>query len=137
MDIVKPQPLKAEASGLKRVSYFAAVAIAPPPRQVLTINKAIAGTTAVIASHIPWVLVFLSLRFVSFRFFFQLVSVNDGRLRRLSKSGGIAEKDANPWARCRGPGGGAAAGRQGVRLRNYIRRLQLEKTVSDSQVREV
>ncbi|CAN0463424.1 unnamed protein product, partial [Laminaria digitata] len=61
----------------------------------------------------------------------KLMSVNDGRLRRLNKCGGIVERDANPWARCRGADGGAPAAGQGVRLRNYIRRLQLEKTVSE------
>ena len=69
--------------------------------------------------------------------FCQLMSVNDGRLRRLSNTAGIAGGDADPWARCRGPGGGVPAGGQGVRLRNYIRRLQLEKSVGESQVREV
>eukprot|EP00904_Undaria_pinnatifida_P005219 jgi/Undpi1/1827/HiC_scaffold_12.g05214.m1 len=67
----------------------------------------------------------------------KLMSVNDGRLRRLSNTAGIAGGDADPWARCRGPGGGVPAGGQGVRLRNYIRRLQLEKSVGESQVREV
>ena len=65
------------------------------------------------------------------------MNANDARLRRLNKSGGIVERDANPWARCRRADGGAPAAGQGARLRKYIRRLQLEKTVSDSQVREV
>ncbi|CAM9981898.1 unnamed protein product [Scytosiphon promiscuus] len=61
---------------------------------------------------------------------------NDGRLRRLRVAASISEKDVDPWSRCRGPGGGVAARGRGVHLRNYIRRLQLEKTVGEGSVAE-
>lgn len=67
----------------------------------------------------------------------QLMTVNDGRLRRLRVAAGITEKDADPWSRCRGPGGGVAARGRGMQLRNYIRRIQLEKSVGESSVGEV
>lgn len=67
----------------------------------------------------------------------QLIAANEGRLRRLRISAGITERAADPWARCRGPGGGAAACGRGVELRNCIRRIQLEKSVGEEVVAEV
>ncbi|CAN0090813.1 unnamed protein product, partial [Ectocarpus sp. 4 AP-2014] len=61
---------------------------------------------------------------------------NEGRLRRLRISAGITERDVDPWARCRGPGGGAAACGRGVELRNCIRRIQLEKSVGEEVAAE-
>ncbi|CAM9254849.1 unnamed protein product [Ectocarpus sp. 12 AP-2014] len=61
---------------------------------------------------------------------------NEGRLRRLRTSAGITERDVDPWARCRGPGGGAAACGRGVELRNCIRRIQLEKSVGEEVAAE-
>lgn len=67
----------------------------------------------------------------------QLMHSNEGRLRRLKMTGGLTGMDADPWARCRGPHGGAAAGGRGLQLRNYIRRMQLEKSVEEGSVSEV
>ncbi|CAN0467568.1 unnamed protein product, partial [Ectocarpus sp. 8 AP-2014] len=61
---------------------------------------------------------------------------NEGRLRRLRISAGITERGVDPWARCRGPGGGAAACGRGVELRNCIRRIQLEKSVGEEVAAE-
>lgn len=67
----------------------------------------------------------------------QRLQANEGRLRRLKATAGLTDRDADPWARCRGARGGVAAGGKGTQLRNYIRRLQLEKSVSESSVTEV
>lgn len=67
----------------------------------------------------------------------QTMIANEGRLRRLRKSAGITERGVDPWARCRGPGGGAAACGRGVELRNCIRRIQLEKFVDQEVAAEV
>lgn len=65
------------------------------------------------------------------------MQANEGRLRRLRAAAALTDRDADPWARCRGARGGAAAGGRGTQLRNYIRRIQLEKSVSEGSVTEV
>jgi len=67
----------------------------------------------------------------------QLMQANEGRLWRLRVAGGLTEKDADPWSRCRRPGGAAAVCGKGVQLRNYIRRIQLEKSAGETSVAEV
>ncbi|CAM9544185.1 unnamed protein product [Ascophyllum nodosum] len=68
----------------------------------------------------------------------KLLDANEGRLRRLKAVAEITKQDADPWIRCRGIGGGdgPAAGGQGMRLRNCIRRFQLEKHMSESHVKK-
>lgn len=74
---------------------------------------------------------------MDWRWLTQPTSAGESRLRKLRLAGGITDKDTDPWARCRGKGGGAAARGKGVTLRNCVRRIQRDKMIAESCVTEV
>lgn len=65
------------------------------------------------------------------------MKANKERLERLKAVAAITKRHADPWGRCKGPEGGAAAGGNGIRLRNCIRRFQLEKHINEDDIKEV